>query len=177
MSEIAFPRQKAFDWAVGKIRRQGQASLSKSLGCDYFGQGGRRCAIGWLLPEDSDFRGTSQYVDEILAGSHLVAEQFCQEVGRVLGCTPESVLADRDFLRDLQDLHDRAAIVVRRCFGDIAQFRTASPETCPVIKAKKLARALPAVFMATFLELAGIFAKAYDLDPAVITKPLEELPT
>lgn len=45
-------RQDAFDTALAGIRQQGRPSFGPKGFCAYRGEGGCRCAIGWLIPDD-----------------------------------------------------------------------------------------------------------------------------
>lgn len=52
---MRFCKQATFDIVVLNLRRQGVPSVEKSCrgNCAYRGEGGNKCAAGWLIPDDA----------------------------------------------------------------------------------------------------------------------------
>jgi hypothetical protein len=90
-------RQAVADYAVAKILEQGKASVGGDASCKYRSTEGRKCAIGWLIPDDE-----YQYrMDAGLAnGSHQIIERYYSDVSKSQD--------DIEFLSDLQRVHDAA---------------------------------------------------------------------
>jgi hypothetical protein len=91
-------KQEAFDIVYKGVLSQGGRSMGyfigdkKELGCMYRGEKGRKCAIGWLIPDDKyDVKFDSE--TEYPANPMLVLK----EVGIEL---------PYDFVDELQDAHD-----------------------------------------------------------------------
>jgi hypothetical protein len=49
---IPSTRQEIFDYVVQRLLQQGKRSMTGEEGCKYRGDGGTRCALGWLIPDD-----------------------------------------------------------------------------------------------------------------------------
>lgn len=44
--------QEIFDYVIQRLLEQGKRSMTGEEGCKYRGDGGTRCALGWLIPDD-----------------------------------------------------------------------------------------------------------------------------
>lgn len=88
-------RQELFDTAIGGLRSQGGPSIkiregaSVSHACLYRNADGRKCAIGWLIPDDKYHKDM-----EFTYFAHIID---------VIG---PGLQAERPFLDDLQSVHD-----------------------------------------------------------------------
>lgn len=86
-------KQAIFNQAVKGLASQGfQRSLFKDGGCAYRGAEGRRCALGWCIPDeryDAAFEGQGPHDEGVL---RMVGAQRASET--------------IDFLEALQDAHD-----------------------------------------------------------------------
>lgn len=89
--------QQVYDFVIVKLREQGYASTRSSPGgdhCAYRGDGGRRCGIGWLIPDEQyheDFEETS--VTELVS----IFPQF-----------EETTAKKKEFLQYIQWMHDNS---------------------------------------------------------------------
>lgn len=77
-------------WKQG--RRAGRQRIGSSFVCQYLADDGARCAVGWLLDDDTA-RLFDSYSDTSIAG--IPAEDL-----------PEWMLDNMELLVDLQSLHD-----------------------------------------------------------------------
>jgi hypothetical protein len=85
-------RQQAFDRAVSALIEQGEPAYSE-FGCCYRTDGGLKCAVGHLMPEDKyqpGFEGVAASEPQILRAAGISA-------------------ASANFLEALQDTHDGPA--------------------------------------------------------------------
>lgn len=99
MSEKFQTKQEAFDYIVSNLIKQGGPSLmvfptqdgsGEKLSCAYRGQGGRRCAGGWLIPDEAYKPGMEGL-----------------DVGRVIQANNIPMLKKfNGIASDLQDAHD-----------------------------------------------------------------------
>jgi len=106
--------QEVFDTAVAGLASQDfKPSVNKYGSCRYRGRGGRRCAIGWCIPDKLYKRGMEgKIVDGIVEYSKgikrlfskidpakLAALQFCHDVARYSSSPSASKNAMIDNLR------------------------------------------------------------------------------
>ena len=97
--------QEAFDIAARHLLVQGKRSLTSDGACAYRGEGGLKCAIGALIPDDQyDPKMENWEVGIILT------ESFCPPILK-------SQDLKEDFLQDMQGIHDAAS----EYFGDVVQ--------------------------------------------------------
>lgn len=92
--ETMLSPQQIFDYVVGFIRRQGQASKTNTGLCRYRGPDGRRCAAGCLIPDELyNYELEDNLLDTELMHMYIpyLSEDYLQLV------------------RDLQRAHDLAA--------------------------------------------------------------------
>ena len=104
-------RQEAFNIAAEHLLAQGsQSRLDKpdnngKYPCAYRGEGGAKCAIGALIPDDQyDTRFEGTIVTSLLQQGSCPAILKSEELGK-------------DFLQDLQNVHDESAL------ADASDFR------------------------------------------------------
>jgi hypothetical protein len=90
-------KQETFDTVARHLLTQGEKSEIDGVGCAYFGQEGRRCAAGVLIPEDKydpEFEGEQLY--------HGASGQPENEASKVI----YEAGHDLSLCQDLQFVHD-----------------------------------------------------------------------
>lgn len=85
-------RKEIFDLAYAGIKSQGFKRSAKPHGCLYRGPEGRKCAIGWLIPDE-------KYIPEM--ENYSLRSSGILEVAEI---NPEDV----NFCIELQVCHDKA---------------------------------------------------------------------
>ena len=98
--------QEVFDFVVGKLFEQGGKSLmdgNNDLICMYRGEGDRRCALGWLIPD-------SEYVPDM---EKRVLDAYTGQLSNFDSATTLSVKSFRvthnvHLIRALQMAHDES---------------------------------------------------------------------
>ncbi len=90
--------QEIFDKAVLGVLKQGKRSVKDTHQCAYRGDGGLKCAVGFLIDDDDLARRMDDYGDDLhflLAGGSLKSE------------LPNFLYEHRGLLCALQKAHDR----------------------------------------------------------------------
>jgi hypothetical protein len=96
-------KQEVFDFVAKKLIEQGQKSASsKADGCAYRGDYGRKCAIGWLIPD-------SNYDPDIEGNTWAkIVGTFPSVSAAVLDQIDPAVDINHGFFTYLQNCHDLA---------------------------------------------------------------------
>jgi len=96
--------QQMFETAVYGLVKQGKPSRDKH-GCKYRGPNDTRCAVGFLIEDDTLAQQMDQDVFSDGTGIKTIFEAIPHEVARALGCSTANDVP-LDFLDELQGAHD-----------------------------------------------------------------------
>lgn len=99
--------QEMFDTFYPPLMKQGTRSMDPLTICLYRGPAGRKCAVGWLIPDE-------EYSSSMDEGSTAIRDnKAVQAVIEKRFGIPANSLEDSDildFLRDAQSIHDDAFV-------------------------------------------------------------------
>lgn len=120
-------RQEIFNTVYTGLRAQGfEPSIVMDDACAYRGQEGRKCAIGFLIPDDrysEDLEGCNPWTLES-------AGYFSSKFGKI-DADPEKKAEDVFFLNQLQSLHDSSVIYKDSMRNDFEDFAKKNNLTIP----------------------------------------------
>lgn len=137
---MTYTKQEAFDTVAKHLFEQGCAS-KRGTYCAYRGDGGTKCAVGVLIPDelyDEAMDNTAHYNP---TGITTVVEQF-PALKRIFGRGKTSIIP---LLADLQFLHDNAewghvnTASLRRALRTIAKDHRLSPAILETLSFKEQA--------------------------------------
>lgn len=99
--------QQVSDEIAAALIKQGKPCL-RNYGCAYGDNLGNHCAVGWLLPKDSEFMYSTENVNELARKKNY------------LGKNTDFIKNNTQFLSLIQKLHDGGATRTRlRIAGDL----------------------------------------------------------
>lgn len=111
--------QEIVNFVALELRKQGQPSQARdSRICLYRGPKGRKCAAGWLIPDEL-------MTDDINNANSSACHDFMAHVWKQLELQEHVPL-----ITDLQEAHDEAAISNYGCEGWVDQFNTLLQKVC-----------------------------------------------
>lgn len=84
--------QEIFDTVVTHLRTQGRRAFSDKTGCSYRAEGGLKCAVGCLIPDDAYSYKMEGYM------AHELLDKYGDQLSQLRG--------HGELLRSLQRTHD-----------------------------------------------------------------------
>jgi hypothetical protein len=96
--------QYLFDRVVRQMISQGGPSLSKSGFCSYRGPGGRKCAVGAILPDNAYFAG----MEDVNVCGLADLEPPVKQAAAYKVWVDEVLTPNRNLLSDMQAAHDNS---------------------------------------------------------------------
>ena len=89
--------QEIFDYVIQRLLEQGKRSMAEEEGCKYRGDGGTRCALGWLIP-DARYHAEMDDLDLAWNVDDLIRHDF-----------PAIIALGHELACEMQRAHDQAS--------------------------------------------------------------------